>query len=248
MSSSCVTARCFSDADQLRFADLSGDRNPLHMPGLSARRAVADRPVVHGIHTTLWALESLDETVMPALSLDWLKVRFVRPLIVGERASTEVRSMDERGLRLDVLLDGDRAVTIQAGPGDRAETPGRPDGPLWQPVRPEALGFAEMLSCRGRVEPVMGSAALGGAFPVATRLFGAERVAGLCCMSYVVGMVCPGLPSIFGGLRLTACPLGAGPRTGLAFAAETVHETLGLVTLRVGGHGWTGTLDTLARA
>ena len=60
---SCVTlaSRTFDEPDQLFFARLSGDFNPIHMDPLTARRTNASATVVHGIHAVLWALDKLVE-------------------------------------------------------------------------------------------------------------------------------------------------------------------------------------------
>ena len=49
--------RTFTADDQTRFAQVSGDYNPMHMDALQARRTQAGAPVVHGIHLLLWALK-----------------------------------------------------------------------------------------------------------------------------------------------------------------------------------------------
>jgi len=50
--------RAFSLEDQLAFAALSGDFNPIHVDPLLARRLLFGAPVVHGVHLLLWGLES----------------------------------------------------------------------------------------------------------------------------------------------------------------------------------------------
>src|SRR6202050_3314195 len=54
-----VAMRRFGMADQLSFAALSGDYNPMHVDALAARRTLAGAPVVHGMHAVLWALDAL---------------------------------------------------------------------------------------------------------------------------------------------------------------------------------------------
>ena len=46
----------FSLDDQVAFAKLSGDYNPVHLDPLKARRTRFGYPVVHGIHLMLWEL------------------------------------------------------------------------------------------------------------------------------------------------------------------------------------------------
>ena len=54
-----LASRTFTEADQIRFADVSGDRNPMHLDAVKARRTQAGLPVVHGVHLLLWALDVL---------------------------------------------------------------------------------------------------------------------------------------------------------------------------------------------
>ena len=49
---SALGQRRFSIADQRRFADLSGDSNPMHMDPVAARRLLSGQLVVHGV--TCW--------------------------------------------------------------------------------------------------------------------------------------------------------------------------------------------------
>ena len=54
-----LASRTFTEADQMRFAAVSGDRNPMHLDALLARRTQAGVPVVHGVHLLLWGLDAL---------------------------------------------------------------------------------------------------------------------------------------------------------------------------------------------
>lgn len=54
-----MNVRLFSEEDQLLFAELLGDSNPLHVDALQARRTVYDPQLVHVIHLLLWSLQSL---------------------------------------------------------------------------------------------------------------------------------------------------------------------------------------------
>ena len=49
-----LASRTFTEADQSEFAAVSGDRNPMHLDALLARRTQAGVPVVHGLHLVLW--------------------------------------------------------------------------------------------------------------------------------------------------------------------------------------------------
>ena len=55
VTSRVLAERRFSMADQVDFANLSGDFNSAH---IDARRMQFGLPIVHGFHAVLWVLES----------------------------------------------------------------------------------------------------------------------------------------------------------------------------------------------
>ena len=75
--------RSFSPDDQIAFAKLSGDYNPVHLDPVRARRTRFGYPVVHGIHVLLWALDTL-VSQKSDLQLVSLKFFFNQALEVGE--------------------------------------------------------------------------------------------------------------------------------------------------------------------
>ena len=52
-----INSKGFSIKDQLHFAKISGDNNPLHIDVTEVRRMLVGGPVVHGIHLLFWSLE-----------------------------------------------------------------------------------------------------------------------------------------------------------------------------------------------
>jgi acyl dehydratase len=54
-----LAERTFTASDQAAFAAVTGDRNPMHMDSVLARRTQAGAPVVHGVHLLLWGLDAL---------------------------------------------------------------------------------------------------------------------------------------------------------------------------------------------
>ena len=52
-----MTRREFTMDDGLFFAKCSGDYNPIHLDPVASRRFMFGEPIVHGLHTVLWALD-----------------------------------------------------------------------------------------------------------------------------------------------------------------------------------------------
>src|SRR5476649_782824 len=104
MTDAPLASRTFTLDDQLAFARLSRDRNPMHLDANFARRTQAGAPVVHGIHNLLWAMD----TVLRSFPFDVqsIKVRFAQPLFPGEIARVEIRSRTETAVNIEVVTAG----------------------------------------------------------------------------------------------------------------------------------------------
>ena len=106
------------------------------------------------------------------------------------------------------------------------------------------LRFEEIETMAGHVPVPDAAAALLEAFPAASAAFGAERIAGLACSSFLVGMVCPGLHSIYRNLTLALTPAQAD---ALCFRVRYAAADYRFVRLAVSGAGWSGQIDTNVR-
>ena len=77
--------RIFTFEDQIAFADLSGDVNPLHIDPIIARRYMFGQPIIHGVHSVLWGLDTWLEGRIAPLNLRSLKALFLRPMLLEEQ-------------------------------------------------------------------------------------------------------------------------------------------------------------------
>jgi acyl dehydratase len=95
----------FSWEEQYKFAQLSGDVNPMHTDPLVARRLIFGKPVVHGIHILLWALNrSLSDEESP-VELVKIKAVFQGPLGLDEEV---VCSVSTNGDKINIKLLNER--------------------------------------------------------------------------------------------------------------------------------------------
>ncbi|MGE3771057.1 MAG: MaoC/PaaZ C-terminal domain-containing protein [Bdellovibrionales bacterium] len=163
-----LATRTFTMADQQRFAERSGDYNPIHIDSVAARRTLAGQCIVHGTHAVLWALDELKQTP------SHLKVKFLKPVHVDETV-TLLRDNN----RLFIMAGDIKLVDIafEAGadlPAFNVQTP-------MPAAEPNVLTIGQMAGRSGEL-PLTGSSALA---------------ADLMALSRLVGMECPGLQSMF---------------------------------------------------
>ncbi|MFT3818014.1 MAG: MaoC/PaaZ C-terminal domain-containing protein [Rubrivivax sp.] len=199
-ASAPVASRRFELADQLRFARLSGDVNPMHVDAIAARRLLTGRPVVHGVHTLLTALE---HGALPWPAAWRLDADFLNPLSVGD----ELRIRSERDDADAPLLLAEAAGLAVCRVAVTAEAPPRPPVPACDEVEPIALGAQpldrEPASWVGRCQRLaLPAARFDAEFPRCCAQLGERRVAAIALLSSYVGMVCPGLHSVFSSLSV----------------------------------------------
>lgn len=248
MSINVIAERDFVIADQEQFAAISGDRNPMHMDALVARRTMAGFPVVHGIHTLLWSLDNLFRYLPHLVSVASIKVRFQKMVYVGDHVQAVLVQRDEQKLRVEVVVEGVTVMSIQVVFGNaRPSNDTTSDEPLLQPTKPMVLSFEQMIDNHGRIPFFSPPDDVSRMFPAAARVLGAQRAAGLACSSYLVGMVCPGLHSIYAGLNFVTTSLGKGDHDTLHFRVTSNDPRFRLIKLAVSGAGWTGSIDAHAR-
>jgi NAD(P)-dependent dehydrogenase (short-subunit alcohol dehydrogenase family) len=241
----------FTTVDQDMFAALSGDYNPMHMDPIAARRTSAGAPVVHGVHTLLWSLDSLAKAYPDLPQIAAVKVRFDKLIYVDETAQVILKQLDTANLLIEVVVDHTVVCRIAATFGTPHTKPAdiAVGSQLYHPnegILPLDLTLKEMSGRAGKITFPLLPAQIADIFPDAARNWGSQRISALTCCSYLVGMICPGLNSIFGGLTLTFCeddPL----ENDLAFRVTKTDVRFRSVRLEISGGGLAGIIDSFGR-
>lgn len=240
-----LARRPFTEADQEAFASLSADRNPMHMDPLFARRTQAGAPVVHGMHLLLWALDAL--AAQDGGLIRSVLARFSKFVYVGEEAEV-VRTGDGVKFRLEIRVGGGvrSQFVVQSGPPTEVPATIRDASTVPFADRPIELDLAEVTKSTGALELAPSLDASLRMFPSASGLLGVKRMAGIAATSRLVGMVVPGLHSIYTEAALTLSEeAGEGPV--LAYRVDDVDDRFRMVRIAVEGPGMRGALKTFVR-
>jgi NAD(P)-dependent dehydrogenase (short-subunit alcohol dehydrogenase family) len=198
-------AKTFRQDDQQWFACASHDWNPMHMDPVLARRLLTGRQVAHGIHTLLSALDLWQSE--SGASLGTVQCEFNNPVNVDD--TVVFTCFDESPGQTTILATVD-GLTCTHVSIDTAE-PGLPAGhatsesvagttwlaPLDAPL---VEAPAEQVG-RTFVLAASNSEQLAGRFPSLAAALLPQRVAAIATLSQFVGMVCPGLHSVFSSVR-----------------------------------------------
>jgi acyl dehydratase/NADP-dependent 3-hydroxy acid dehydrogenase YdfG len=244
-----IGTRIFALGDQVRFAELTGDFNPMHLDPVAARRTLAGAPVVHGVHDLLWLIEliAVHHTNLPTVA--GLKVHFARMLYLGEQAQITVSKLGARRLGAKVSVEGSDIMQVTLVFGDEMTSSSEHDQfeyDVEAPDTPAALGLVQMEGRAGRLAFARPAEELAAMFPHASKLIGARRVAALGCTTRLVGMVIPGLHSIYAGLELDFTK-EAETRDSIGYRVESIDEHFRFVRTRISGAGVLGHVDAFNR-
>jgi NAD(P)-dependent dehydrogenase (short-subunit alcohol dehydrogenase family) len=207
--------KVFTNEDQLDFAQQSRDHNPMHVDAVAARRLLSGRQVVHGIHTLITLL---DRWEAPEAPRGWsIGCNFTNPVNVGDRVVFAAQPEAEGRWRLSASVDGLPCTEVTATPRPAPGTAPEPWPPASGPVRrlgPLTAPLDEQAGSQAgqRIEIEAWADTLAQRHPRAASLFGAQALTQVAQLSYFVGMVCPGLHSVFSSLQFE---LGGAGRGGL---------------------------------
>ena len=237
-------------ADQLAFARLSGDYNPMHMDALAARRTQAGAPVVHGMHALLWALDALAAAELIGPQLSQIRAQFRKFAYLDVDCDLELTHWDSNAVRAELRSNGLVLTTVQLR-NDRKQ--GGAQGPgVTAPEKavanesPRAPALEDLAGHCGWVTAAAAPAEFAAAFPALVRAIGKDRVCALAALSRLVGMVCPGLHSIFAGLTVDLVEPQA-ERSGICFEVTKLHHQSRMVGMNVAGGNISGTVTAFMR-
>jgi NAD(P)-dependent dehydrogenase (short-subunit alcohol dehydrogenase family) len=241
----------FDQNDQALFACLSADFNPMHMDPVAARRTQAGAPVVHGIHAALWGLDKIVEAGVVTSQIVSLSVQFNKFIYVGSTVGVNMLQRDEKTIKAEVALGGLAAITLVIGIGTRKESS---KDTLTFGSLPEVLisrsanvlNTEHIANMAGRMNFAAPAEEVEFLFPYAASEIGRQRVAAITALSRLVGMICPGLHSLFSGFAIELVN-ELGDEDGLSFRVSKVYENRRIVRMHVSGAGMCGSVLAFVR-
>ena len=232
-----IGERVFTHDDQLWFARSSGDFNPIHVDPIAARRLMTGRPIVHGVHLLAVAMELWRNDGARPVSV---ACTFNNPVSVGD----EVVFTQSDGLggefALEATVRGRLCAQIIISTADTrvATTAGSVTDSLMSrnvsSELDEPLEEDPQVHVGARYSVAIRHADLSDRFPLATSRLGPRPLAATFALSYFVGMICPGLHSLFSSLSFTI-PAGVSDDESLDFTVEKYNAGYSLFDISLDG-------------
>jgi hypothetical protein len=241
--------RTFEWSTHERFARISCDCNPIHMDAVAARRTHVGAPIVHGIHSLIWMLDCIAQAEPAASAARTVIAQFLQPVYVGDRATVDISRPTEQSIRARALVGTTEVAVVSLG----FDAPLRAPQPVPQdshcmppPTRPQERTLDDVERLSGSLSFGPASSEIAEMFPNAVRGFGMQRIAALLSTSCLIGMIVPGLHSIFSGLEVTLDG-DQTPTDQLLFAVTSVVRRFRLVRISVAAPGLRGSLESVCR-
>lgn len=236
--------RIFTKDDQAWFAARTGDWNPLHVDPVAARRTLFGRPVVHGVHVLCWAVDVALAGLEVGRRVLRLRASFEHPLPVGSPA--RIRFESEGDDRVKINVEADRPVArIEIALGTAGRDDGDLDGKLLAPAAPQVRDFASCAHAAGEIPILPLVADFAQSYGSLVALLGVRETAALLATTRLIGMECPGLHSIFGGLELTFGAAEVVPE--LRYRVERADQRFCLLTMSVAAMTMRGKIRAFLR-
>lgn len=118
---SAETVHTISERDIELFAEVSGDRNPLHMDEEFAKTTAFGKRIAHGALSASYISGILGNTLPgPGAVFTGLSMRFRRPIFIGDEvtARAEVIEKKDRGnqvtMKISCIVNGKRCIAGEA--------------------------------------------------------------------------------------------------------------------------------------
>jgi acyl dehydratase len=175
-----LACRRFGMLDQLKFAEMSGDHNPMHIDAVAARRTQSGAPVVHGMHAILWALDELARAGAVGEELSCIGVQFRKFIYLDKPLDLKSARTDNELTKAELSLAGltVASLLLRNGPRKVADPEAGTDWPeVATPARvPAAPTLEEAARLSGWMALPASADELARAFPHLARALGACRV------------------------------------------------------------------------
>lgn len=237
-----LARRAFTLDDQRAFAAFCGDINPMHMDATAARRTQAGAPVVHGMHVAMWALDVACKKKRLA-EIGNVRAHFGRFLLVGEEVLLRFERVNPTRFRLHVASNERSICSISVRVECRGEVWNGIDGPVSElPPVPRVLALQDALKQQGRFTLLDGATSM---FPALTAVVGGGAVSGLGALSALVGMVCPGMHSIFSAFEVDISGVADG--ASLDWRVVDADDRVCMTSMQVAAPGFVGSVEAFFR-
>ncbi|WP_257285051.1 SDR family NAD(P)-dependent oxidoreductase [Endozoicomonas sp. SESOKO1] len=245
-----MKTRLFTLSDQLAFAKLSGDYNPLHIDEVASRRYMFGEPLVHGIHTLLWVLDCFLGANPKPVTILSLEADFKKPVILSE--DVQVKFSEKSGLQLIEISSQTNQLSkvklqckgISQEDKDHQQKKCLPGSA--PEASPKELTAAEVAQARGQLELFYDDDLLSELLPNVAAYLDPVCTAAMLASTRLVGGHCPGLNSLYSFFSLYASDKD-NDTTEFTYQTAEYDERFSMASIDLTAPGFIGNIRAFLR-
>ena len=192
----------FKFDELIEFSEISGDWNPIHHDQEISRRYSTEKPIVHGIYTLIKVLDIF--LINKKFCLEELKCNFIMPIFPNYSYKLYAENKSDENVNL-YLFKGEKLafncnLSFISGQINSSRKKYFPEpGFKKEPQNPL---FDDLKNVKGVIEIQANLIALEHKIPNLFKSISSDSIASLITTSRLVGMICPGLNSLFSSLSI----------------------------------------------
>lgn len=233
------------------FALASGDFNPLHINPVAARRYQFGSTVIHGINGLLKALDIVAAKIDVPASIKNLKVQFNNPVRHGDVVELRCENIKAGPLRIELFAAGKRTQIIDVELSQVEKSKAAFKDNLYKKDKKNGnaieLSFTESESLSSEVELIWDSKRTKELFPDLVNMLPGYQIAVLLGTTKIVGMKCPGLHSVYGGLKITFDVTNNNCESALKYTVSKSDSRFSLINISISNNDVQGDIEALFR-
>lgn len=249
-----------SQDDQTWFASQVNDWNPIHLDKLIAKSSMFGRPIVHGLHQTIQQIDQIGKLdLAPWLNQSTparLTVSYRHPTYPGEETKAVIAPPNGNTLKISTYINELCVNTLRLKPAELSKAKNKTSEETYQDITlgisplPMSISDLTKLPSWKVIFPELTNNELTTRYPHAAHLLGEDRLMDLARLSSLVGMVAPGLYSLFVSIDVTLLA-GNSPsqvhNSHTDYSVKSVHEDFGFLQTQVSTNNLIGRLEAVRR-
>jgi len=207
MNSSIIGNFCVDQEFSCKFAEVSGDFNPLHVDPVMARRYQFGSTVIHGICGVLKALNIIVSKFNDPVLIAKLKVRFNRPIRHNETVNVVCNNLVVGNSRIELYVSRKKVQIIDVEfrnvEKKIIDIPECNTNIVMTDNKALDLDFKDSICIDDEINLFWNAGLMASLFPKLKMYMPANQIAILLGLTRIVGMRCPGMNSVFAGFTIS---------------------------------------------
>ncbi|RLA46326.1 MAG: hypothetical protein DRR42_18505, partial [Gammaproteobacteria bacterium] len=177
----------------------------LHLDPVRARRYKFGSTLIHGLNGSLRAIDLATSKMVNPIMLREISIQFVKPVFQEETVEVFIGKLSVDKISIELHKDGKRVQIIDISfEVLKDTTPNMRYSTYWKGglANPQELLIEDIGDLRGELKLQWDELAFEAVFPSLKKMIPDVQCSTLLGTTKIVGMICPGLNSVYASLRL----------------------------------------------